>query len=97
MSDAEVIAKVRAAAEETLSCAVSWEPEARLLGNVRAADVAACARAALALAEQWEWHRECLSRDYSTARYALRAAGYVEAHQEAADRILAALRKAVGE
>ena len=102
MTDAELAAKVRAAAEETLSCAVSWEPEARPLGNVRAADLAACARAALALVEQWEWHRHEVDFHDATAprwpRESDRDTHYdmKSVHQTAMDRILASLRKAVG-
>jgi hypothetical protein len=38
----------RSIAEEVLRCAAAWEPDARLIGNVRAADIALLARHVLA-------------------------------------------------
>lgn len=38
---------IEAVAVETLKCAMTWAPDARLVGNVRASDIAALAAAAI--------------------------------------------------
>lgn len=89
MTDAELAAKVRAAAESAASSPMNSE--------------AIAGRVALAMVEQWEWHRDereaCLSATRDTVtnvdlRLACQAAAAT--HLAAMDRIAAALRKAVG-
>ena len=104
LSDAEVLAKVRQAAE---ACARDY--------SARPTDPAAiCARVALAMVEQVEWHRAeeegctmTAAQHMSEARkvfgaaarstYAERYSCMAGAHSESASRILSALRAAVGE
>lgn len=46
------------AARELLACAEAWEPDACLLGNVRASEIASVCRAALYPAASDQYHRD---------------------------------------
>ncbi len=88
MTDTELIAKVRAAAELVRDGHDFGADGVELDG------AAICARAALALVEQFEWHTVS-ARQFRLLR-SEGAKREAAAHEESAARILASLRKAVG-
>lgn len=103
MTDAELIAKVRAASEAALAhnrTCMDTSCSAGSLAGVKRGHVNASA--ALALVEQWGWHRDEVRRavdDHCRAEHVEDRRRYRErasVHQMAMDRILASLRKAVG-
>lgn len=121
----QVLAKVRAAAArglENMTCLCVGEGGRTPVATCKhchgsgylVTDETICARVALAMVEQCEWHRRETESCTMTAAqhmreargtfgaaarspYAERYACMAGAHSEAADRILSALRTAVGE
>ena len=100
MSDTDqVLAKVRAAATrglENMTCLCVGEGGRTPVATCKhchgsgylVTDETICARAALAMVEQYEWHRDTAAKLYEHAR---------GGHLDAMARILSALRTAVGE